>query len=312
MSKLSLVFGLSVSLFGCLDGAAPTNSDENIIGGQPDAGDPSVVQIRFSEESGGNILTAACTATVISPTVLLTAAHCAVGWNYEYNPAQNADPFGTEGGWTAASYALANPLYSGDPQNGGHDVAVVILASPIATAPSALGTVPSVGQTVRAVGYGLQQAGGGGNAGSKQQKSFPVASISTHEWVAGPNDTCHGDSGGPVFDASGAIIGTTSYGDNADCNGNDHFMRIDDNLAWLQQAIATYGGGGSGGSGGSGGGSGGGGGTTSCDVSQSDNGSSVEVACTNGACECYQDGVLTSTCTDNGAGCSIPGSCCGF
>jgi V8-like Glu-specific endopeptidase len=312
MSNLKLLLGLSLSLTtaGCLDGTGPGHSDEDILGGQIDNGDPSVVQIRYAFASPQGLGEAGCTGTFITPTVLLTAAHCANGWNYQYNTATTADPFSNSAGWVNAQYALANPAYDGTSADG-HDVALVVLGQPAAIAPSPLGTVPAVGQTVHAVGYGWTQPGTSGTGGTKMHKMFTVSSVAAHEWVAGPNDTCHGDSGGPVFDLSGTIIGATSYGDSADCNGNDHFMRIDDNRAWIDSILAQLGGSSSGG--GSGSGSGGGGGTSSqCDSISSVNGSSVEVKCSNGQCECYQDSVLVNTCTENAASCSIPGSCCGF
>ena len=313
MKKLAVIVLALAS--GCLVGDSKQgHTDNNIIGGSPDSGDASVVQIRFGivDTSTGAIGEAACTGTVISPTVLLTAGHCAGGFSYEYNPAQSADPFSNSAGWIAAAAAIANPAYNGDTTKG-YDVAVVELVTPTSITPSPLGAAPTAGESVTAVGYGLTQPGTSGAVGTKERKTFPVASVATHEFVAGPEDTCHGDSGGPVFDASGAIVGTTSYGDTSNCVGNDHFMRVDDNLDFLGQYVGA--GGGSGGGSGSGGGGGSGsGGTTnnSCDSAVSQNGISEEVKCTNGACTCFVDGSQVGTCTDNGQSCSIPGSCCGF
>jgi V8-like Glu-specific endopeptidase len=301
MSNISHVLGLALSLstIGCVVGeGGPGASNENIIGGAIDNGDPSVVQIRYQVGGPQGIGGASCTATVISPTALLTAAHCSQGFNYEYNPATSADP-GNSTGWISAGYAQANPSYTGATADG-HDVGIVTLFSATSIAPSPLGAAPAAGASVRVVGYGLRQAATSGTAGEKDVKSVAVASVAQHEFVAGPNDTCHGDSGGPVFDSANNVVGTVSYGDTADCNGNDHFMRVDDNLAWINSVIATAGGGGGGGT------------SNTCDVSTSINGSSKEVRCSNGTCTCFLAGAQTSTCTDNGNGCSIPGSCCGF
>jgi hypothetical protein len=56
-----------------------------------------------------------------------------------------------------------------------------------------------------------------------------------------------------------------------------------------------------------------GGGSSTCDSSQSVNGVSHEVKCTNGSCTCKTNGATVSTCsTTSNSACSIPGNCCGF
>ena len=63
---------LVVLLVGCsgsIDGSPSGETDAPIIGGVTDTADPAVVLLYANS---GSI----CTATVISPTVLLTAAHC--------------------------------------------------------------------------------------------------------------------------------------------------------------------------------------------------------------------------------------------
>jgi len=303
MMKL-LVLALSVSVFGCVIGdEGLEDGDEDILGGSTDAGDPSVVQLRFNTASAGGIGLADCTATAIAPTVLLTAAHCVQGsWNFQYNPAQSSNPFDPKSpGWINAQSGLAHPSYSGDPRQG-HDVGLVFLASPIGVAPSAMGPAPAAGSIVRAVGYGNNQPTNTiAGVGSRRQVNIRVSSLAAHEFVAGVDlqGTCHGDSGGPVFQG-GKVVGTTSYGTTADCRGAGHYMRVDDSRAFIDQFL--------------GGASGGGGGTTSntCSSTVAVNGVKKNVSCSNGTCQCKVNDVLASTCTANSAGCSIPGSCCGF
>lgn len=50
----------------------------------------------------------------------------------------------------------------------------------------------------------------------------------------------------------------------------------------------------------------------SCHVTVVRNGDSYDVRCANGVCECRADDVLEKTCNATTAGCSIPGSCCGY
>src|SRR5262245_34485199 len=119
MMMKMLALGLSVSAFGCVIGDQGTGTNNGgIIGGTDDPGDPSVVQLRYTITTAQGTGMGGCTATVISPTVLLTAAHCVpVGsYNFQYNPAQVADTFDTTApGWINAHNAVANTAYSGDP-----------------------------------------------------------------------------------------------------------------------------------------------------------------------------------------------------
>jgi hypothetical protein len=50
----------------------------------------------------------------------------------------------------------------------------------------------------------------------------------------------------------------------------------------------------------------------SCRVLVIQSGDKYEVSCVNGVCECRADDILEKTCTATPAGCSIPGSCCGY
>src|SRR5262245_3663720 len=80
--KKVLVSALIVALVGfggCAVGvypAAPSNEDaqQPLVAGAPDNGDPWVVAL-FAHLPGASAGTL-CTATLISPRVLLTAAHC--------------------------------------------------------------------------------------------------------------------------------------------------------------------------------------------------------------------------------------------
>src|SRR5258708_2821957 len=89
MKTILSYLALSTSLTACL--AQNTGaSDEDIVGGTADTIHPSVVQLRYQPDWQH---IAQCTATVISPTVLLTAAHCtpAGAWGFQYNPSDSAD-----------------------------------------------------------------------------------------------------------------------------------------------------------------------------------------------------------------------------
>lgn len=185
-----------------------------------------------------------CSGTLLTPTVLLTAGHCA-GAPGEFSGMRvftesdvqagigttNNYPFAGPNSVEAVAWQ-AHPLYPTAPFFV-HDVGVVVLEEPVVLAPGQYGVLPSVNQfdalasrrgrkdvTFTAVGYGLQE-------------SFPdPAAFLEHNsrtrYVAHPRllainapgltgdfsmllsnnhnsgGTCFGDSGGPNFYGSGA------------------------------------------------------------------------------------------------------------
>ncbi len=132
---------LALALAAC---SAPERVDEAaspILGGTPDSGDPAVVLLVSYPADLGAFDT--CTASVIAPGVLLTAAHC-------LDPATHGGyTFGVFTGPDASVYMTAqalapqlaavtavhmHPEY--DPKPPFHaDVGVVLLAKPLAVTP---------------------------------------------------------------------------------------------------------------------------------------------------------------------------------
>jgi V8-like Glu-specific endopeptidase len=304
-STISTCLGLALSLTaGCVGNDYDGSSNDNILGGTTDTTDTAVGIIRYLDTTGSEYL---CSGTLIAPKLMLTAGHCAAVAAYDVNFATQPNlsaPIGTQG-WITGT-VFANPLYDGNPADG-HDMSVILLSRAPSVLPVPLGTAPAQGATLRAAGYGMDVIGDDGTGvGLRRDVNVSVDSVATHEIVTGQQDqgTCHGDSGGPLFDAGGNLVATDSYGDDADCNGDGHDMRVDDNLDFINQYIALASGGGS-----SGGGSVSGG-TQQCDSDVNGN----EVKCTGASCTCLVDGQQIGTCTASNAetACSIPGDCCGF
>ncbi len=303
--NIKTVLGIALSLLvgGCAGNATDGSSDDNIIGGTYDPGDPAVGAVRYMDATGNAYL---CTGTLIAPKLMVSAGHCAVSAAYDVNFDPQPDlsaSIGT-GGWITAT-AIVDPQYDGNPVDG-HDMSLILLSRAQTTAPIPLGGAPTAGAIVRTVGYGMDVNGDDGTgAGTKRQISVTVDGVAAHEITTGQQGqgTCHGDSGGPFFDGAGNLVATTSYGDDATCDGEGHEMRIDDNLDFLQQYLSLFGGGGNAGGGG-------GGSTNECDVDANGN----EVRCSGASCTCLVDGNVVGSCTASNAetACSIPGDCCGF
>ena len=241
--------------------AATGTLEPKVVNGLATAGYPSVGIF----VSGS----AACSATLIGCSTVLTAAHCICtdpktgrtltgaecGARSDLlDPATKLVYFQSAGRFAVASVAV-NPTFSFGNQG---DVAIVRLAAPVTgIAPSAIDTTakPAVGTPATLAGFGVTEDPASG-AGIKRSGSLTVAAcnvdglnaaahvcatLSSLLGPAGSNSgPCHGDSGGPLFVDFGAgpvIAGTTSGGDSAsfNCTPPDHiwFADVYDERAWI-------------------------------------------------------------------------------
>jgi trypsin len=215
-----------------------------IIGGSIDSGDPGVVALL----SGVGL----CTTEVISPTVLLTAAHCVdpseVGPNAQFDVVSGTD---INSGTSIASVVSTHFDQAFDinqPQNG-HDVGIVILSSPGITniTPLPFNRTPMstamVGESSRLVGYGLSDVQRQSGAGTKRQVTTVLDDFDNlllHIGNTGQSG-CSGDSGGPAFmniNGVETIVGVTSFG-SQDCSGGGYYTRIDQYVSFIQQYLGA-------------------------------------------------------------------------
>ena len=226
-------------------------------------GHPHVVLLRMDTEFGPSYR---CSATLLSPTVVLTAGHCTSNFGYieeegDYvamrifteSDVENGDnTYDTcDGGNCIEAKAwYPHPNYTKEPWYM-NDVGVVILKKPFKL--DEYGTLPEADLlddlvaeynkpdiTFTAVGYGLQQINPVHVQADKvRMVAYPkLIQINVPGYVGdyslllsnnhSTGGTCFGDSGGPNFlGDSNVVAGVTSFGKNGNCAGTGGVFRMD-------------------------------------------------------------------------------------
>lgn len=239
--KLLSMLAVTTALAGCapadepgLDSDLDTKTDA-IVGGSAFSGVPAVGALA----SGGSPF---CTGTLITPTRVVTAAHCVAGTSASqitFITGPSASQVQTR---TRVVRAVPHPGYNSRALT--NDIAYLDLASqpagvqPIGVLPANSMTSSWVGRELLHVGYGVSDGRTQSGSGIKRAVNIPITQVSSTQFrygAAGRN-TCNGDSGGPALhrDASGAylVAGVTSYGD-AYCTQYGVDTRVDAYLDFL-------------------------------------------------------------------------------
>ncbi|CAL9289914.1 S1 family peptidase [Streptomyces sp. SudanB182_2057] len=173
-----------------------------------------------------------CGGTLVSPTKVVTAAHCMVGETTSSVRVVGGRTYlnGTNGTVSRVSKIWINPGYT-DATNG-DDVAVLTLSTsmPYTTAKyvsSAQTSVYAAGTSARILGWGTTSENGS-SSNQLRTATVPIVSDSSCRssygsdfvqsdmvcagYSSGGVDTCQGDSGGPLL-IGGVLAGITSWGE---------------------------------------------------------------------------------------------------
>src|SRR5262245_33825572 len=116
-------FWAALSLSGCLPLAEISEAEQGIIGGTTDNGDPGVVLIEYRQ----NLEDYLCTGEVVSPHVVLTAAHCVESTGGTYRVFVGTNRLTAKStDFIAVKEVHSHPMWNSFRITDGNDVGVVI------------------------------------------------------------------------------------------------------------------------------------------------------------------------------------------
>jgi len=208
----SLVAGSLVA--ACDGGARRGVAAQPIINGVDDAGDPAVVLLAFGVADGSAM--PLCSGEVVSPHVILTAAHCidpgALGTTapIEVFTGATLDASATRDQFLVTSERHVIPTFGYNPDTGGDadDLGLLVLRDATTIAPIPFNHFALArgfdGQIGRIVGYGLTTASDNAliTAGTRRQAPTALFAVNEDDTLTlydKSHSICNGDSGGPAF-----------------------------------------------------------------------------------------------------------------
>ncbi|NQY90961.1 MAG: trypsin-like serine protease [Deltaproteobacteria bacterium] len=222
---------LAIALTAAL---APGAVSASIVNGTATFDYPEVGMLLHGSNPWNSGMT--CSGTLIACRSFLTAAHCVCPWDGEQCQGAGAPYKGLYSvylqgaGVYRAESVRVNPGYSYP----AGDLAVVTLDRPVeGIVPAAMaGVTPAVGSAVVVVGYGRSD-GAASDFGIKRMGDVTTVGCESGDdngnvcwnFDGSASNTCHGDSGGPLFVDQGdgpRLAGVTSGGTQLDCGPGDH------------------------------------------------------------------------------------------
>ncbi|TVY31787.1 Trypsin [Lachnellula subtilissima] len=178
-----------------------------------------------------------CGGVLVNSKTVITAGHCSVDTSASSVKVRAGTLTWASGGTqVSVSSILVNPDYTtnsdGVPDN---DVAVWHLSTAIPTSSTigyatlpAQGEDPATGSTLTVAGWGTTSESASSLPAALRKVNVPVisrascqaeystADVTTNVFcaglAAGGKDSCSGDSGGPIIDSTGVLVGLVSWG----------------------------------------------------------------------------------------------------
>lgn len=188
-----------------------------IVNGEKTDNYPEVVLLRHTTANGAVAFT--CTGTLVSPTAILTAAHCLAdvdGYNLTDMRVSSGSVWSNDVPERKAVDWYMHPDYAVNGTEIVADLGVVLLDEPYTMAGRELKsdalTTADIGRSLRYVGWGASSDNANDSGFYKRVANIPLQGFEGEFLLAydGENGsaTCGGDSGGPVFEiVDGEIAG---------------------------------------------------------------------------------------------------------
>ena len=240
------LFPLLALLLACSEPPAVHSRTDSILGGAADTTSTSTFLLDLRFDTGASI----CTAVLISPRVLLTAAHCVdpafhSATTLAAKATNKPDTVGLmQSDMIDVTTISRHPSWNPADTMSDFDIAVLLLARAPAgvTPPPLLRTLPAspIGQTLRVIGYGRSSLNDAASSGTRRSVSLPLDGVSAATLQYGTNAVagiCAGDSGGPSL-LGDAVAGIHSRSEGSSCGvGVD--IRVDRQLPFIEGFIAA-------------------------------------------------------------------------
>jgi hypothetical protein len=225
---------------------APLASAHALVGAAPDsrfADRVAMVLIRGGDKAGF------CSALVLNPRVLLTAAHCLrplKDMAVHYRDAAGAPVI------IPVDAAIAHPLYRADAIKArveSIDLALIRTARPLSSrfagASIADGGPPPIGASAIVSGFGAAREGDWSSGGELRSVTLAVREPASTVliWAADPSGraagACNGDSGAPIWSADGsaaiAIVAWAQAAHGRGCGGLTQGPLLAPLKGWIEE-----------------------------------------------------------------------------
>jgi hypothetical protein len=272
MKKVTLAVVLALTLVFSTIGMASA-----ITNGQPDGDAHPYVGLAVFDvinADGDQVPSHRCSASLLSPTVVLTAGHCTDGtvaarvWFDEIVQGNPEYPFSGATSYDGVAHTYPGFCIgcgNGLPGFAAGDVGIIVLSEPVPTSVvDEYAELPEQDLVdslrnktpIDFVGYGVQEQRRGGGppvwTGLRNRLFAPSELVSgnfvhSDEFLklalnpgGGSGGTCFGDSGGPdLLAGTNTVLGVNSYVTNSNCSGVGYSARVDTMavLEWINSFL---------------------------------------------------------------------------